>query len=178
MVAAYACLPESLKNRTCHERLNWSSMKSDVDKLAKLASRAVDASVKICFLNVQVTLDGIRTYVYQGYPSAVPGACTRDDRATILNASVASVCLLGDAGTSCVFSWSDPAACGLTGWRGTDDGGADPMGDSSLVRSMDSPALHSVDPLQCSIMCGDVTSTNREWQRCVPGFFQWIKLYY
>ena len=109
--AAWECTEESAKNHTCHERLNWTSVLPDLDKLTN-ATRATDPSAKTCFVDMQLSTSGIRTYIYQGYPVIVPGLCTPTDRATILNSTVASICVLGDANTSCVFNWSDREACG------------------------------------------------------------------
>eukprot|EP01043_Picozoa_sp_COSAG02_P056271 COSAG02_NODE_6650_length_3436_cov_3.932673_4_plen_248_part_01 len=36
-----------------------------------------------------------------------------------------------------------------------------------------SPLPPPVDPVRCSVMCGNVSATGEDWQLCVPGFFQW-----
>ena len=42
-----------------------------------------------------------------------------------------------------------------------------------LAARAPAPAPPAVDPLACSVMCGNVTRTGEAWQLCVPGFFQW-----
>ena len=57
--------------------------------------------------------------------------------------------------------------------RGTSSASASASASASLSLGAPVPPPPPVDPLRCSVMCGNVSATGADWQLCVPGFFQW-----